>query len=178
MKTKMSLAEAGKLSRDLITKLSPYCLRIEEAGSLRRKVSVVGDIELIAEPFPTYDLFGEPTYQPHALDELDWTPYGQLIKGGSKYKQILLFEKITLDLFIVTPPAQWGVIFMLRTGSENFSRMMVTAKNNKYPGWMPSCYRVEGGAIWSRNHMIETPEEKDVFDLFGMKYIEPEARSI
>jgi DNA polymerase/3'-5' exonuclease PolX len=35
---------------------------------------------------------------------------------------------------------------------------------------------VKGGAIWSSNHIIETPEEQDVFGLIGVPFIAPELR--
>lgn len=174
MKQKLPLAQAEEIAQGLVERLSGRCLRIEIAGSIRRRKPEIGDIEIVAEPYPTFDMFGLETYFPHELDQIDWTNYGRLIKNGSRYKQIELTEGINLDLFIVLPPAQWGVIYLIRTGSAEFSHRFVTPR--KYGGLLPSNLRVQDGAIWSNNHIIETPQERDVFDLAGVPWIEPEER--
>lgn len=175
MKTKLPLAKAESIAETIVRKLSSRCLRIEIAGSIRRKKPEVGDIEIIAEPYPTRDLFNNETYEPHELDEIDWTLYGRLVKGGHKYKQIELPNGINLDLFIVTPPAQWGVQFLIRTGPAEYSHKFVTARNQG--GMLPSYLKVKDGAIWHGENRIETPEEKDVFELIGIPFAEPENRS-
>jgi DNA polymerase/3'-5' exonuclease PolX len=121
-------------------------------------------------------MFGVETMEPHQLDTVDWTQYGRMVKGGHKYKQIELSDGINLDLFIVTPPAQFGIQFLIRTGSAEFSHKFVTAR--QYGGFMPGYLKVKDGAIWSNNHVIETPEELDVFNLAGMPYISPELRTL
>lgn len=146
------------------------------AGSLRRKREMVGDIEIVAEPKGyVLDMLGEPT-ETHTLDLFPWATLGKLKLDGHKQKKIILPGDVQVDLFIVTPPAQWGVIYFLRTGSDKFSHRFVTAKS--FGGYMPKHLRMQDGAIWSSNHIIETPEEKDLFDLFGVKFIPPHDREI
>lgn len=174
MKTKFYHIEAQQIAEELIKKLSSHCLRIEIAGSLRRLKPEIGDIELVARPKPRYDLFGNILSDDHDLNYFDYAAIGKPIKNGNKYKQILLWEEINLDLFIVTPPAQWGVIFLIRTGSAEFSHRFVTPRNQG--GLLPSNFKVQDGAVWSNNHIIETPEEKDFFALAGVPFIEPEQR--
>ena len=174
MKTKLPLSDALFVAERLVDRLSIYCQRIEIAGSVRRKKSGVGDIELVAIPRFETDLFGASS-DIHLLDVFDWECVGRIVKGGHKYKQIELEEGVNLDLFIVTPPAQWGVQFMIRTGSAEFSHRLVTPR--KHGGLMPSNYRVKDGAIWSNSHIIATPEEQDVFDLIGIPFIDPVART-
>jgi DNA polymerase/3'-5' exonuclease PolX len=172
-KQKFSYLMALEITKTLTARLMSYCERIAVAGSVRREKPEIGDIEIVAIPRKKYDLFGSETGD-HALNSVDWTAFGKLIKNGSKYKQIELTEGINLDLFIVTPPAQWGVQFMIRTGSADFSHRLVTSR--RFGGLMPSNYKVKDGAIWSSNHVIETPEEEDVFNLIGVPFIEPVLR--
>lgn len=174
MKTKLPLRDAAALALLMCERLKPYCRRIEIAGSIRRRKSEIGDIELVAMPYFSDDLFGSSTGD-HKLNGVDWESFGRVVKNGNKYKQIELFEGVNLDLFIVTPPAQWGVLFLIRTGSAEFSHRFVTSK--QAGGLLPSYLKVKDGAIWSRNHIVPTPEEKDVFDLAGVGWIEPERRS-
>jgi len=136
---------------------------------------MIGDIEIVAEP-KSYlpDLLGEPT-ETHSIDTFPWDTLGTLKINGHKQKRIIMPGEIQIDLFIVTPPAQWGVIFLYRTGSDKFSKRFVTPKS--FGGCRPSCYRLEDGAIWNKDKLIPTPEEKDVFELFGVKYITPGERT-
>jgi DNA polymerase/3'-5' exonuclease PolX len=175
MKNKIPLLQARVIAERLITRLAPYCQRIEIAGSIRRCKPMVGDIEIVAIPYPARDLFGSESMEPHALDLIDWTEYGEYIKGKHKYKQILLPEGMALDLFLVTPPAQWGVIFLQRTGPDTYSHRFVTSKLQR--GMMPSIYQVKDGAIWKGGRILETPEEEDVYQLIGAPWVEPQDRA-
>ena len=175
MKNKIPFVDARYRAGVLIEQLEQYCQRIEIAGSIRRLKPEVGDIELIAIPKPTLDLFSAITEE-HQLDNLDYEGMriGRKIKGGHKYKQIELKGGVILDLFIVTPPAEWGVQFLIRTGPAEFSHKLVMKR--RAGGLLPSNLRVKDGAIWSNNHIIPTPEEQDVFELIGIPYIEPKDR--
>ena len=176
MKTKIKFTQAQILVKQLLVELKPYCSRLEPAGSYRRGKAEIGDIELCAIPLPTFDLFNAACYEPHQLDMVDWSRFGKLEMGGHKYKKIQLHTGIQLDLFIITPPAQWGIQFLIRTGSAEFSHKFVTPKSQG--GMLPSYLKVKDGAIWSNNHILVTPEEMDVFDLCGVKYIPPELRDL
>lgn len=160
--------------------LCPLCQRIEIAGSLRREKETVGDIELVCVPKMGDGLFGDmPVYIP---------PLGSVVKDGERYKQYILGEHIKLDLFIVLPPAEWGVIFTLRTGGEEYNRKLVTQRNKG--GWLPSDMCVKGGALWlcdwevmpdgpilKPRDLIHTPEEVDFFKAIGKAWVEPRSRS-
>lgn len=188
MKTKMLYEIAMPLANHIREVLAPHCARIETVGSLRRNKAEVGDIELLAIPNPSMDMFGTliPLEIDHALNHVDYSQFGTLVKGGSKYKKIALTEGIDLDLFICTPPAQYGVLKLIRTGSADFSQKFVTKK--AMGGYMPGHMKVENGALWEKHHqsglshvesgyaLILTPEEEDVFHAVGLDYIEPNAR--
>jgi len=179
-KKKLPLQQAQEEAQRIIELLSPDCERIEVAGSIRRKKPQVGDIELVAIPkmtiaVPTVPTLFPPTDQVSALDQFDYSRIGVLVKGGSKFKQVELHTGQHLDLFIVTPPAQWGVIFTLRTGDENFSHLAVTKK--RFGGLLPSNLRVSGGAVLKDDILIPTPEEADFLRILGLEGLSPEART-
>lgn len=176
MKTRIQLLKAENIAGEVVTLLAPMCQRIEIAGSIRRRKPEVGDIEIVAIPrmIPDKNIFGEVVGEHSALDDLDFTMLGRVIKNGSKYKQVELNGGIGLDLFIVTPPAQWGVLFMIRTGSADFSHRMVTQKNKR--GALPSNCKVEHGAVWRNGGIIPMPEEEDYFKICGMAIVPPEER--
>jgi len=170
MKTKLPLSEAEEIARQYLDLLAPQCARIEIAGSIRRRKTEVGDIEIVAEPLPIMDLFGASN------GHRDLTLPLPAIKSGQRYKQYALPEGINLDLFVVLPPAEWGVIFALRTGGAEFSRRLVTAK--RHGGYLPSIYIVRDGAVRRRDsgEVVPTPDESDFFALLGLDLIPPQER--
>ncbi|GAP11791.1 hypothetical protein BECAL_02985 [Bellilinea caldifistulae] len=171
MKIRMPLEEAERIALKYAEMLAPKCERIEIAGSIRRRKPMVGDIEIVAKPLMSTDLFGFST------GHQDLTLPLPTSKNGQRYKQYLLPEGVMLDLFIVLPPAQWGVIFAIRTGGAEFSRKLVTAK--RYGGYLPSAYVVRDGAVHrvDTGEMILTPEEIDFFNLCELDWIKPEERN-
>lgn len=176
MKTKISYDRALEIAGSVVAILQPYCDRIAIAGSVRRQRPEVGDIEIVATPREFLpDLLGAPT-ENHSLDVFPWESIGELKTNGHKQKKVILSDGIQLDLFIVTPPAQWGVIYLLRTGNDKFSHRFVTAKS--FGGFMPGCYRMKDGAIWHGTKVLETPEEADLFKLWGMRYVPPVERQL
>lgn len=188
-KTKHPRAAALKIAESLIDRMRIYTQRIEIAGSIRREKDLVGDIELIAVPTVERDLFGK-AFPETALDRyilmLNSRGSIQLIKNGEKYKQFTLTtlsgDLYQVDLFLQPDPATWGVNFIIRTGSATFSRKMVTPLSGG--GYMPDPYRVRGARVVRRLsptgdvEILETPEETDVFDLWGLDYIEPREREV
>ena len=74
-----------------------------------------------------------------------------------------------IDLFIVMPPAHWGVIFAIRTGPAEFSKWLVSVRK-------PFLSFKDGQLIHHINGVLSTPEEKDVFNFLNIKYLTPHQR--
>lgn len=193
-------AEAEAVAMMLVAKLAPFCERIEVAGSIRRKMHTVKDIEIVAIPRTEtlqVGLFGEPG-EPISLlkQKLDSLVADGVIEKraddagrftwGEKHQRALIREngrEIGIDFFAVLPPAQWGVIFAIRTGNYEFSRNLVTTIT--HGGKMPDDMRVADGALWRvdpkdrdvKLGIVHTPEEKDFFEAIGYHdYPAPENR--
>lgn len=184
-------AAARGLADQLLAQLAPYTTRIEVAGSLRRGAAEVGDIEICA--IPTVDrqpagLFGDEWSEVNLLDaecgrlreagvlapRLD---VNGLPRWGAKHKAAL-FEGMAVDLFSIVPgsDAQWGVIFLIRTGPAAWSKQLVTPR--RQGGWMPEYLVCRDGALRYREtgEVLPTPEETDVFAALKRAYIPPERR--
>lgn len=176
----MYLTEARKIADKWIVLLRPWCKQIAVAGSVRRSKHEVKDIEIVAEPImePELDLFGVVQQMRVPIMGLldSYEQDGTITRGkrGEKYQQIGLPEGINLDLFLVTPPAQWGVIFTIRTGPADFSQWLVTQRNKG--GCLPSDLRVAHGAVWRGEHIVPMPDEIDFLDLVGVGWINPSQR--
>jgi hypothetical protein len=187
MKGRFSYALALRVAQKLAAQLGPSCERIEIAGSIRRRCATVGDIEIVAIPRMRSEqgLFGPVGTAVSLLDEhlAKFPEVYYQTRSGERMKQ-LVFEGYQVDLFLTTP-AQWGVIFMLRTGSADFSHWLVTDRQKG--GGRMSCRTVNEGRVWRLvdgegpfaipiREAMETPEEKDVFEALGVDWVPVEKR--
>jgi DNA polymerase/3'-5' exonuclease PolX len=176
----MKWNNANQIARKMEALLGPYCDKIAVAGSVRRGKPECHDIEIVAVPHCEMiagDLFGTPhpvypiqAFIADGIKSGDW----QRIKGGEKYVQLELPEGINLDLFLVTPPAQWGVIYTLRTGPKEFSHWI--ASHRSQGGCLPSYAKMENGCIYEGGRALPMPEEQSFFNYVGLPIIEPELR--
>jgi DNA polymerase/3'-5' exonuclease PolX len=87
----MLLQSAKAFANRELERLSPYIVRGEIAGSIRRGEPIVKDIELVVIPSP--DLFGAPRIQEGIY------PASKVIKGGEKYKQIQVDPSIKFVVY-------------------------------------------------------------------------------
>lgn len=180
----MLLQDAKQLASEWIELLRPLCLRVEVAGSVRRGEQAPKDIDIVCmpKPFEMTDLFGETVKLPTAgnplheqIKTLVSDHGGTLTLNGQRQKRIHLpGECINIELWIVTPPAQWGVIFLLRTGPSEYAKWIVTSETAG--GALPQYLNMRDGGIYMRDQLKETPEEKDVYRLIRLPYAEPNHR--
>lgn len=175
---KMPYAEAKKIADDLLVLLGDRFERLEIAGSLRRKKELVGDIELVGIPKPVQvqGLFG--TYEVPSIEPIVdlMRSFGYTVdKAGDKYLKFVAEHQMSVDLFLCGPKT-WGCIFMIRTGSAEFTRRMVTRKS--YRGWCPDNMQFAIGRLWGDEGALDTPEEEDVFREMGLPYMLPEEREL
>lgn len=189
------LAAAREEAARFILAIRPYVERVEIAGSIRRGVDPVSDIEIICIPKTRSlqaGLFGDAGGP--EVDELHnhiqymlslrtalWPradDNGQTRLGErTKY---LVWNGIPLDLFSVKPPAQFGAILAIRTGPAKFSQLCVTSRADH--GAMPLGIRQKDGTLWRGDperggQVIPTPEERDWFAALNLPCWEPAERT-
>lgn len=162
----MKLDPALDIARRVMGELAPHCERIEIAGSIRRRKPEVGDIEIVAIPKPyEVDLFASGI----ALVVNRWPKVrGEL---PCKYTQRMLPDGIALDLFFATPE-NWGLIYAIRTGSADYSHRVLAC------GWSRRGYKSVGGMLTRDGVEVPVREERDLFRLAGVEWVEPEARNV
>ena len=134
---------------------------------------MVGDIELIAIPRFPPDLFGDIDSSGFSLIDADILRAGwEVIKDGSKYKQLIVADDVQVDLFLQPDPATWGINYLIRTGPRDFSRWLVTP--SRFGGALPWGMKVSGGRLVDSisNVPYDTPEEEDVFREIHRDFIE------
>lgn len=214
----MRLEEALRAAESMMDLLRPACEGFEPggslgsisiAGSLRRRVDKNFDeIDLIMipdlspPPLPRAE-FGKPIPKIYKtkIDKLlaELVDRGDLIQktAGDRAKRFFWeVKKIKLDLYLVRPPATWGVQYAIRTGPEDFGHWLVTRRSGSAHssihgrvrgGALRDGYRVQGGAVWEGEEKIPDKEllektpigfetEEDFFSFLGLNWIEPEDR--
>lgn len=186
--TRVPLELAEMTAYDLVSQLAPFCERAAIVGSIRRRRLEVKDVEILAVPKvePLRNLFGDVFDQRNYLDIAveSMLDAGQLSKRldrngkpavGERYKR-LIYDGLAVDLFSCLPPAQWGLLMVIRTGPAEFSKRLVTQK--RFGGLLPNHWSVRDGAMWNGlGELVPTPEEADVFRAIELDWIEPEVRS-
>lgn len=189
---KRPYAQVLPIAQLIVERLAPYCQRIEIAGSLRRQKPTISDIEIVAipkheqRPTAPASLFAPSETAPH---NLLWAYLDQLMQAGKiahpthkgwgdTYRKFTLTTTNGLthkiDLFTATAE-NWGNTLLIRTGSADFSRWMVTPQSKG--GALPDGYHHSGGMMHHHGRPIPLPEEADYFNLCGLPYIPPTDRT-
>lgn len=151
----------------------PFSLpdRCRIAGGTVRGKETVHDLEIVCEPdanMKPRPIFGVPasgmpkTKLDMALIELEDDEYLFFKQGQDRNRKYWInlkkfglpdAEAFLLDLWMVRPPAQFGVQLAIRTGpnspktaADQFSKWVVTQRSKG--GALPDGYCVRGGAVW------------------------------
>ena len=205
---RMPLAEAQLVACQLLDRISPLCERVVVAGSIRRRKPLVKDIELVVVPRRetlARDLFGAAR-ETHDLLHAELTAL--LERGEIEHRRDrngrpafgpstkrIRWRGRPVDIFGVLPPAQFGVILAIRTGSAEFATRFMTAQRiggvlpdnmlvrqgqlfrTRSGGWVPVEREARAAFPQSELELIPTPEEEDFFAAIGLSWVAPEERS-
>lgn len=194
---RIPLAEARVAADIAVALLAPACERIEVAGSIRRGVADIGDLEIVAVPrrgAQAVDLFGSPVGEADdylhelcnrlraegrlapRLNKLGHESWGRRLKWGLFWPTAPEDGCIAIDVY-ACEPEQWGATLAIRTGPADFSRRLVTAR--PAGGYCPPRYHFRDWRVVDRasGTPLPTPEERDVFAALGLDWIEPRDRS-
>lgn len=165
-KVRYPLEEIEKVALEVVEQLKPFCSRIEIVGSIRRRRADPSDIDicLILKP----DEIG--IHQGGVAQVINqW----RKIKGElpCKYTQRQLPDGKKLDIYFTTEQ-NWGSILAIRTGSKEFSHNVLASR------WVQFGYKSIDGYLTKGGKQVEVKEEKDLFELLHLSYVEPENRDL
>jgi len=155
---KMALERAQKIADAVVKRLSPYCQKIEVAGSIRRRKPQVRDIDLVLFPKDPWNFHGE-------LMKL-----GQLKMSGKKILRVMV-GSTQVDIY-VADEATWATLLLIRTGSkENNIRLCSRAKDM---GWHLAA---SGDGLFNeKEERIAGDSEISIYNALGLPYQRPEER--
>lgn len=128
----MKYEEGHKIASEIYQLLAPHSEIIHVAGSIRRKMQEVHDIEILAYPkraITSVDLFGK--YEQTACSEFFealYTKVAVIVKGkpDGRYMQMILKNRKTLDLFLPDRSDYYRQL-AIRTGSSAYSTNVIAA---------------------------------------------------
>ena len=190
----MNLSVASAHAETIRAALGPACVRIEIAGSVRReKADEIKDVELLMIPAPCRPVFGkfgapilwlmddlmEQGILRKRLDKNGRAAWGSLYqRAWWKIRDVY----VPLDLFSCEP-GNWGALFAIRTGPDDFSHRLVTPR--RFGGAMPQdmiqsdgwLRHVRGSLMEIVEEKIITPEESDYFSALGLPTLPPRDRT-
>jgi len=136
---------------------------IAYAGSLRRKRSLVGDIDILAA-----------SEKPEGIID-SFTKIGSIkkvIAKGPTRAAIILKSGVQVDIRVVKPES-WGAALLYFTGSKSYNIEMRKIAIKKR--WKLNEY---GLFDKKTGKMIAGKTEQEVYEKLGLKYIDPEKREI
>ena len=176
---KMKLELAQSIAKRFMAHLEPYVSVMSVAGSVRREVDYVGDIEVCAIPRDEFQMA-------IAFPE----NYPGLVVNGERLKRFKYPDKgLQIELYL-PQPHDYGRILAIRTGSSGFAHyLMVEANRHGWIGTVDGLRRKKEcekkGSIWKilpqyRTNPTLPPifsTEMQFFELIGVKYIHPRERS-
>lgn len=177
--------EAWQVARPLVFAMQQVCERVEIAGSLRRKKSEVGDIEILFIPKigdAGTDLFDRtPISLADRLIE-GWLKDGLLAKRPNKRGHFAWGEEnklaihvqsgIPVDLFSTTERKWWNSL-VCRTGGKANNLLVTRTANDK--GYSFEAYGTGYRNLMGGPHH-DCTSERDVFEFIGLEYKEPQDR--
>jgi len=203
----MHLYYADIIANTMKESLQPHCEIINVAGSVRRRVPEVKDIELVLIPKRTIheikNLFGEVIRKEVIVDpmfEKTIRNTGRVLKGQFSGRYIKLEvvhniesieHRINVDIFMPQLHDYWR-IFTIRTGSSDFVKRFISGVWRRR-GWVGTddglrlakeCYQT-GEYSWAVKKDLANPKlppawqsEQDFFRWLGVQYFIPEHRNI
>jgi len=145
-----------------------YC---EIAGSIRRKKKLVGDVEIVCIPKKVMDmdLFGHVEEQ-RDQGFIDQVNIFSKVKGKptGKYTQRIVYG-VKVDIFMVNHDS-WGTQLAIRTGPAEYSHKVLARR------WCSMGYKMEGGVLHRNGEAVPVKNERSLFNLLGLRWVEPENR--
>jgi len=160
-KPRLLLADALPIAEKFISflKLSPLIKDAEPLGSLRRKLSTIGDIDLgISSKNPTM-----------AMEyAISYPEISTVVTRGERVSHVRLRSGFEVDIKCSTPQ-QWGSLLQHYTGSKLHNIKLRTRTLTK--GMSLSEYGIKKG-----KKLHDFTDEKAFYKFLGLEYIPPELR--
>ena len=181
---RVPVEKALKIADELTALLSPFCDRVEIAGSCRRRKPSVKDIELVVIPKlfeeeVAVDFFATEQRIRCPLDdfilndkrfELRLNKLGHAAYGDKN--KLLVYKGMPLDIF-TADASNWVMVKFIRTGgAENNTMTATLALKKGYELKQYSC----GFRNRTTGTIVRTESEEAIYAFLGVPFIPPTER--
>jgi DNA polymerase/3'-5' exonuclease PolX len=178
----MTLLEAQRIAEQSALLIEPYCVKVQIAGSVRRRRPQCNDVDLVAIPRlkAHRNLLGDIELTENLLHtaliryvqenrgKIFWASGAEPKPDGVNF--LLQGTKCQLDIFIATP-ATFATRLITRTGSKEHNVWISNRAATLHGHFKPQ----EG--IWLPKPGLIQPESEEAFyQALGLPFIEPEHR--
>lgn len=171
--TRVPFTRAYQLAHEIAAELRPVAAEAKAVGSLRRRAHDVADVEFLVRPRTVVtDLFGGERPYVEPIRRLAET-WGRVRRGGEKEISVVDAKGSGIDvqLYVVTPPANWYALMAIRTGPADLSKHAVTLMRSR------GLAQTEGRVVDIATQ-VEVPIESEEawFAAAGLPYFPPHLR--
>lgn len=155
----MELERAKRIAEKVLERVSPYCSKIEVAGSVRRGKPQVNDIDFVLIPSDPWNL----THEIMGL--------GPSTATGDKLKRVK-FDDVQVDFYYATPET-WATLLLIRTGSKESNIRLASLAKKK--GWRLAA---SGDGLFNeKGQRIAGDSEESIFEALSLPHQEPWQRN-
>ena len=166
------LARGQEWAAQIIQQLSPFCRRIEVAGSIRRAEETVGDINMVCLPKDRAGLRVRVLHsRPEVILDTETTLVVRLANG------------VCVDLWFAeasyrtsTPASfngsNFGSLLLFRTGSREHNAWLLRRATAQGMRWNTQW----GG--YGEGRLMAADSEAEIFETLRLPYLEPQDRSL
>ncbi len=151
----MELDMGKAIAEEVIRRLSPYCSKIQVAGSIRRQKPIVRDVDIVLIPSDLWNLNSE-------IMRL-----GLPRVAGGKLRRVI-FKGVQVDLYLATPEI-WATLLLIRTGSVQNNICLCSLAKKK------GCHlAASGDGLFNKyGQRIAGDTESSIYEALGLPYQEP-----
>jgi len=164
---------AAKAAWNFAHIITPYCSKVDVAGSIRRGKLSVNDADIVAIPDDPLSLTMRLGPIPRQVKSDGKT------MDGPKLKRLIYKDadgrELPIDLYLTTP-GNWGCMMLIRTGSTAHNIFMVTEAKKR--GWK---LHASGEGLYNARvggQRIDDGTEQGIFEALGIPYKEPSEREV
>jgi DNA polymerase (family 10) len=159
------LAKAARWANQIATELAPLCDQIEIAGSIRRGLPQVNDIDLVVLP------------RDKAALKYRCKRNAEVIQDGDENCSFRLAYGIQIDIFFAraetkdlfqTIPTNWGSLLLCRTGSKEHNQWLCERARKYGLKWS-----YPKGLIDEEGYIIAAQTEAEIYDTLDLPVIAP-----
>jgi DNA polymerase (family 10) len=146
-------------------------LKMEVAGSVRRRRPECGDLDFVILPAAPGDVaLIEARFRVNCRAKEEGKQNARYLDRSGFQLDVYFARAETRDFFSVTA-GNWGTLLICRTGSMAFNAWLATAADSMNFHWNPY-----SGLLGRDGGVIASEEEADIFKALGLAWIPPEER--